>query len=62
MVGDWLYWEKTLPGFQQSAQKITLADDPAAKYYDALPSNFTAASANPPKELLNALAEVMMCR
>jgi len=31
MVGDWLYWEKTLPGFHSPAQKITLADDPAAK-------------------------------
>lgn len=44
-------------GVPQSAQKIVFADDPAGKYYNALESNFAAGSANPPKELLDALGK-----
>lgn len=42
-------------GIPQSSKKIVLAPDPALAYYQALESGFTAGSANPPKELLNAL-------
>ena len=42
-------------GIPASAQKVTFSDDPAARYFDALESNFAAGSANPPTELLNAL-------
>jgi hypothetical protein len=42
-------------GIPQSAHKIVLPADPAGEYYNALESDFAAGSANPPKELLNAL-------
>jgi hypothetical protein len=42
-------------GIPTSAQKIVFPDDPAGQYFNALESNFAAGSANPPKELLNAL-------
>ena len=42
-------------GIPQSAQKIVLPADPAGAYYNALESGFATGSANPPKELLNAL-------
>ena len=42
-------------GIPQSAQKMVFPADPAAQYYNALQRDFGAGSANPPKELLNAL-------
>ena len=42
-------------GIPQSAQKIGLPGDPAGEYYNSLESDFAAGSANPPKEVLNAL-------
>jgi hypothetical protein len=42
-------------GIPQSAQKIVFPSDPAGQYYNALQSDFAAGSANPPKDLLNAL-------
>jgi hypothetical protein len=42
-------------GIPESSQKIVLPADPAAAYYNALQSDFASGSANPPKELLNAL-------
>ena len=39
----------------QSAQKIVLPADPAREYYNALESGFAVGSANPPRDLLNAL-------
>ena len=43
-------------GIPQSAQKLVLSSDPAQKYYQSLEADFTAGSANPPQELLAALA------
>ncbi len=42
-------------GIPQSAQKVAFPDDPAGKYFNALERDFAAGSANPPRELLNAL-------
>jgi hypothetical protein len=42
-------------GIPQTSQKIVLPSDPAGAYYNALQSDFASGSANPPKELLNAL-------
>ncbi|MCU1296660.1 MAG: hypothetical protein JWO91_938, partial [Acidobacteriaceae bacterium] len=42
-------------GLPESSQKIVLPADPAGAYYNALQSDFASGSANPPKELLNAL-------
>jgi hypothetical protein len=44
-------------GISSSAQKTVLAGDPAAEYFNALESNFAAASAAPPEELLRAMGE-----
>ena len=44
-------------GIPPSAQKIAFPDDPAGQYFSALESDFAAGSANPPKELLNALGD-----
>jgi hypothetical protein len=46
---------KDVSGIPQSAQKIAFPEDPAGKYFDALEADFTAGSANPPKDLLDAL-------
>ncbi|MGB6633616.1 MAG: hypothetical protein WBE52_20410, partial [Terriglobales bacterium] len=42
-------------GIPPSAQKIVLPADPALEYFNALESGFAAGSANPPRDLLNAL-------
>jgi hypothetical protein len=42
-------------GLPQSAKKNVLANDPAKAYFNALESDFAAGSANPPKDLLDAL-------
>ena len=42
-------------GIPAVSPKIVLPADPAREYYDALESGFATGSANPPKELLNAL-------
>jgi hypothetical protein len=42
-------------GIPHSAQKIVLPGDPAREYYNALESGFAVGSANPPRELLNAV-------
>jgi hypothetical protein len=42
-------------GLPQSAAKIVLPQDPAKAYFNALEADFAAASANPPKDLLDAL-------
>ena len=42
-------------GVPESPEKVVLSSDPGAQYYQALQGDFTAGSANPPKDLLNAL-------
>jgi hypothetical protein len=42
-------------GLPQSAKKIVLPNDPAKAYFNALESDFTAGSANPPKDFLDVL-------
>ncbi len=42
-------------GLPPSAHKIVLPADPAGQYFNALESDFAAGSANPPKDLLNAI-------
>jgi hypothetical protein len=46
-----------ISGIPQSSQKVVLPADPVGAYYNALESDFAAGSANPPKELLNALGD-----
>ncbi len=43
-------------GIPQSAQKLVLSSDPAQKYHQSLEADFAAGSANPPQELLAAVA------
>jgi hypothetical protein len=42
-------------GILPSPKKVVLPSDPAQEYFQALASGFAVGSANPPKELLNAL-------
>ncbi len=42
-------------GILPSPKKVVLSSDPAQEYFQALASGFAVGSANPPKELLNAL-------
>lgn len=42
-------------GIPPSPKKVVLPSDPAQEYFQALASGFAVGSANPPKELLNAL-------
>jgi hypothetical protein len=42
-------------GILPSPEKVVLPSDPAQEYFQALASGFAVGSANPPKELLNAL-------
>jgi hypothetical protein len=44
-------------GIPQSAKKVVLPADPAGAYYNALQSGFAAASANPPKDLVDAFGD-----
>ena len=43
-------------GLPESAKKTVLANDPGKAYFNALESDFAAGSANPPKDLLDALS------